>query len=325
MRMFALALTLFSGIASALSAACEGSDMRPTLAAETLDKVDAIVAATPFPEGNLWRAEKEGAVIHVLGTLHLGDPRMDPAIARLRPLVENARLLFLEVTSAEQAVMQTDPSLMLLPGSTTLPSLMTEDEWTAVAQALNDRGFPSLMASRIQPFFLASILSIPPCALSQVQANQGVDAQVEAMAQAKGIPTASLETIDEILEIVRNFPLDLQIKMLLGSLYRPDIADDMLETMIASYLAETNADSWAVIRELSRDASLGGGPEFDVIMDEIEARLLVKRNHLWLPRILAEAGPQPIFVAMGAAHLPGKDGVLNLLANEGYALTRLPF
>ena len=71
--------------------ACAGRDllaaMKPDRRAETL----ARAAGVPYPEGNLWRAERNGAVVHLAGTLHVGDPRLGPVMARLAPLIEAAQ------------------------------------------------------------------------------------------------------------------------------------------------------------------------------------------------------------------------------------------
>jgi uncharacterized protein YbaP (TraB family) len=53
-------------------------------------------------------------------------------------------------------------------------------------------------------------------------------------------------------------------------------------------------------------------------MMRYENELLIGRNRNWIPKIIATAKNGPVFVAVGAMHLPGTNGVLNLLRNEGY-------
>ena len=55
-----------------------------------------------------------------------------------------------------------------------------------------------------------------------------------------------------------------------------------------------------------------------------EGDLLVGRNRAWMPRILDHPG-DTVVVAVGAAHLSGEDGVLQLLEHAGYRLDRGPF
>lgn len=52
-----------------------------------------------------------------------------------------------------------------------------------------------------------------------------------------------------------------------------------------------------------------------------QENLLDKRNQRWIPKLEPLMTQQPVFVAVGAAHLPGKNGVINLLREAGYVLT----
>jgi uncharacterized protein len=53
--------------------------------------------------------------------------------------------------------------------------------------------------------------------------------------------------------------------------------------------------------------------------------MMTDRNRAWIPVIEAAAKQGPILVAFGALHLSGKTGVLRLLEQDGYSITRQPF
>ena len=61
------------------------------------DRLDAELDAMPYATGNHWRAEKDGEVIHLIGTMHLSDPRLDGPVDRLRPVIAEAGALLLEL------------------------------------------------------------------------------------------------------------------------------------------------------------------------------------------------------------------------------------
>ena len=63
----------------------------------------------------------------------------------------------------------------------------------------------------------------------------------------------------------------------------------------------------------------------DAVFARMQAQLLEARNRAWIPVILGAQSRGTIVVAAGAAHLHGDAGVLNLLAEQGYTLTRQPF
>jgi uncharacterized protein YbaP (TraB family) len=56
----------------------------------------------------------------------------------------------------------------------------------------------------------------------------------------------------------------------------------------------------------------------------MEQMLLIDRNTAWIPVIdAAVTGHQNAVVAVGAAHLPGESGILNLLEQDGWTISRL--
>jgi len=63
------------------------------------------------------------------------------------------------------------------------------------------------------------------------------------------------------------------------------------------------------------------------MLDETNEALLAQRNRDWMPVILKAAATTegPVIAAFGAAHLPGAEGVAQLLEDEGFTLTREPF
>jgi uncharacterized protein YbaP (TraB family) len=63
--------------------------------------------------------------------------------------------------------------------------------------------------------------------------------------------------------------------------------------------------------------------ENDEMMDGFSATLLTKRNKNWMPLLQKWMSEVPIFVAVGAGHLPGEDGLINLLISEGYRVEPL--
>ncbi|MEO1000960.1 MAG: TraB/GumN family protein, partial [Pseudomonadota bacterium] len=84
-------------------------------------------------------------------------------------------------------------------------------------------------------------------------------------------------------------------------------------------LDERIAEIW----EYSKYEAERDGAEADEIFDAFERTLLVERNRDWMPRILKETARGGAFIAVGALHLPYDDGILALLAAEGYEVTRL--
>ncbi len=327
MRLFA-SLFLCIGLAGTATAQCAGQDLRQTLTDAERAEVDAVVSATPYPVGNRWRAERGGQVIDLIGTVHLDDPRLDGPAARIEPLIGDAALVLLEMSAADQAEMTaalTARPDMLLLTDTTLPELMDEAAWQTLADAASARGVPAFMAAKFQPWYLSMLLSLPPCATATLQTAQGLDGRIMDMARAADVPMTSLEAYDTVFQLFKAAPLEEQIAMMEAALVAPDTSEDLFSTLLAGYFDEALTESWEVSRLLSRRLSPLDPAESDAMFAQLQADLLVKRNVDWMPVILDAAQAGRVVVAVGAAHLQGEAGLLNLLKSEGFDLTRQEF
>lgn len=329
MTRLLIALLLSFLAAGAAAARCAGADLRETLDAGQRAALAAAVAGTPFAEGNRWRATRGARRIDILGTIHLSDPRLDPVMARHAPAVAAADLVLVELSAADEAALQeelaADPARLLLPGAATLPGLMDEANWQLLSAAIRARGLPPAMAARMQPWYLSLQLAIPPCALPEIAAGaRGLDHRVIAAARAAGVPVRSLEPYDTLFALFADAPLEEQVEMLLLGVMPVSDTEDAFTTTIEAYFDETHAEGWEMARLVARRALDLPPAEIDAIFAEMEARLLAERNRAWIEVIEAAEGDR-LFLAFGAAHLFGEDGVLALLERAGYTLTRLPF
>lgn len=310
-------------------AECVGTDLRPTLSAAEQGRLTAAIENTPYPRGNHWLAEKNGQTIRVIGTMHLGDPRMTPLTDRLAPHIETADLLFLEITREEEQrmdqLMATDPGLLLLT-DTTLPETLDEETWDLIAAAARARGLPPFMAAKMQPWYLSVMLSIPACMMETLSgdANPGLDDRLITVAEDAGTPMRSLERIEDVISIFTEEPFEKQISLLVASLMPERVSDDMMVTTTESYFDEAHAESWALARILAERYMDMPGAELDAAFADFKQSLLIDRNRAWMAEI-DSAEEDDIVIAVGALHLMGENGVLNQLAERGYTLTRQPF
>ncbi|WP_292061036.1 TraB/GumN family protein [Marivita sp. XM-24bin2] len=316
-------------MAQPVLAACSGNDLRATLGPEEQARLQSALDGTPYAEGNHWRATRGDEVLHLIGTMHLADPRLNAPLERLRPTIEAADLVLLEMTKEDETALQerltTDPSLLLMQ-DTTLPELLDEDQWEQMSDALSARGLPPFMAARFQPWYVSVLLAVPPCAMSEDLSSGGMDALIEDIAAAQDIPRAALEDVETIFTTFADQPRNVQIDMMLSSLVDPAINADLFATLLASYFDEAPAEGWGMSALLAERYSPIHVETAANIFETMEKELLIDRNRAWIPVLLeAIAAHDTVVAAFGAAHLPGKEGVLALLEAEGFTLERLPF
>lgn len=325
---FGLALALCFA-ATLVSAACSGTDLRQTLTQAERADIEARLARTPYAEGNVWTATRGAKTLHLIGTMHLDDARFGAVMTRLAPLVRAADLLFVEATAEEEAALEraitTRPELVFLTTGPTLPELLPEAEWQALANAARARGVPAFMAAKMQPWYLAILLTMPGCSMQDMQKGMsGLDKRVMDLAARANVPMRALEPYDTLFSLMSEDPLEAQAQMLSVGVLPDAVAEDAFATLTNSYFEEKNAEVLEVNRILAyRHVDLPK-PEIDALLDEMLETLLDRRNAAWMGPILA-APDGTIVVAAGAAHLPGETGLLALLEAEGFTLERGAF
>jgi uncharacterized protein YbaP (TraB family) len=311
-------------------AACNGTDLAPTLTPTEERRLQTALDAMPYPRGNHWRATRGGMTLHLIGTIHIDDPRLAEPIARLQPLITGADRLLLEMTSADgdalSQTMASDPALLLLPGPS-LPDRLPEADWQALSQALEDRGLPPFMAARMRPWYLSVLLSMPACLDLAEAAAGGVDKRLEAMAEAAGIPTSALEDARGLFAAFDAVPFESQMDMVRTALLAPDAAEDMLETLMIAYTAEEHGRVWLLSEILAERFAPQASATTETAFALMQETLLDARNRAWIAVLLDAAANADGYVvaAFGAAHLGGEAGVLTLLEAEGFTLERQPF
>lgn len=328
-RLAASLLAFFSLTAPAL-AACSGTPLTNTLTPEQRAEVDARLAEMPYARGNHWRATKGQEVVHLIGTMHLTDPRLDGPAERLRPVIESADLLLVEMASPEkaefEASMKGRPDMVILSEGS-LPDLMDAADWQALSGAMKARGMPPFMGAKMQPWLISMLMAIPPCLDPATATEDGMDARLEGFASGAGVPVRSLEPYETAFRIFSETPMDTQVSMVRSTLVGSQVTEDLFETMMHAYFTENHGEIFVAVEVLTPEISPLTEEETAAVTSMMRDRLLAERNHRWIPVILqaAEDMDGPVVAAFGAGHLSGEDGVLRLLERAGFTLERLAF
>ncbi|MDR5652320.1 TraB/GumN family protein [Ruixingdingia sedimenti] len=319
---------LFFAAAQQAAAACAGRDLIAALPDADRRALYRAAAAVPYPEGNIWRAQRGDAVIHLVGTYHLDDPRHDALMDAIAPLLSDARLLLVEAGPEEQARLTADlaqkPDIMFLTEGPTLPELLPEADWQAVMAAMRARGVPGFMASKFRPWYVAMLLGLPPCALEALKAGaEGLDNRLIAAAQARGLPVAALEPHDTLFRIFEGLDPAQELGMIRATLLMAEDAENQAVTLANAYFRGQSRLIWEFTRARALHQPGLSTEEAAAQMDLAESLLMTTRNRAWIPVLTEAAGRGPVLAAFGALHLPGDTGVLALLAAEGFTIARL--
>lgn len=322
-----LALTL--GLAFPATATCAGRNLFTEMAPDRRAEIEASAAAFPFATGNFWRATRGDEVITIAGTYHFDDPRHAPTIAALTPHITAAKTVLVEAgPEEEKALMQhiaEDPSTMVITEGQPLNQRLPPEVWDPLKQALSDRGIPAFMGAKFQPWYVLTLLSIPPCAMTAMQEKpKGLDGAVIDTALAAGVPVRGLEPFDTLFTIFDGMTPEELTEMLVSTLAIEDMSEDYFTTLVDSYFAGESRKAWELMRFVSYDLPGYTREQIDADFARMEELVSSSRNRSWIPVLTKAAAEGPVFTAFGALHLSGEDGVLNLLQKEGFTLEELP-
>jgi uncharacterized protein YbaP (TraB family) len=277
--------------------------------------------------GNLWRATRRDQVLIVAGTFHLDDPRHDALMLALLPLLAASKTLLVEAGPAEEDAlrqkMTTDTTVMMSVEGPRLADNLPPEEWQKLTDALLQRGIPSSLSTKLQPWFVTMMLSTPPCALQLAAQGRGLDKRLTDVAIAQGIPIHALEPFDTALTLFDRLSLDEQITMIRNALLIEAQAADYLKTTADAFFAGDSRLAWEFNRQISYALPGVTRDEIDGQFIQMEEALLASRNRNWIATIEQTLESGPTFAAFGALHLSGKEGVLALLEARGFLLQRL--
>lgn len=318
------ALLCFAG---AVQAQCVGQNLIDALPPADRATLEAAAAKSPYPKGNYWRATRGDQTITIVGTYHLDDPRHDATMTAVRPIIETATTVLVEAGPDEKAALQAyltrNPGAMMIMSGPTLPEQLPEADWQTLAAAMRARGIPPFMAAKFQPWYVAAVLGIPPCAMTTAATGKGLDGLVIDEATKAGVPIAALEPYDTIFGIFGSLSNADQLSMIKSTLQMESFSTDFSVTLADTYFSQDTRLIWEFMRQQTLAVPGFTPAQVEGEFARTEEALMSKRNRNWVPVIEAAAAEGPVFAAFGALHLSGKDGVLALLERAGFSLERL--
>jgi uncharacterized protein YbaP (TraB family) len=267
-------------------------------------------------QGVLWQVARDGKPLaHVFGTIHLADPEIIALPAAVAAAFQAATSLAVEAI-LDDAATQTLAQAMALPPDRNLQDLVPADVFGKAAAAARPYGLQPVHLNRLKPWALAMLITVPPEEIARRSSGQpALDVWLSKQAHAAGKTVRGLETMAEQIAVFDGLPPAEQAAFLGAAAIDVAQKQRLMATMKAAYLRR---DIEAV-----RKAAQDGTPDSArAAADRLEHGLIDLRNKRMVERMKASFDGGA-FVAIGALHLPGENGIIALLQREGYAVTRV--
>ena len=262
-------------------------------------------------KGFIWKVERNGRTGWVVGSLHLATPdffplpaSMETAFARADTLVEEIDVQ--EADSPEFVAVVLSKGLY--PAGTTLESQLSKDTFTRVSNWFTAAGVGIAPFRQMKPWMVA--ITVQTLALQRLgfDPEHGIDKHFFDASKKAGKRFMALETAAEQIDFLDRLSPKTQDVMLRESVDSADSEQAEIKAIAAAWRAGDAAAVESIMLKGYDDAP------------EVYQTLLVDRNRRWMPKIEGCMESRSCFVVVGAAHLVGREGLVSLLKQRGYAV-----
>jgi uncharacterized protein len=245
---------------------------------------------------------------YVFGTIHL-IPTKDFHLSELTILsLEKSSKIVFEIDLEEMNDLSSLFPLLLnsfMPENK-ISDFVSSDDYSLIENYFQNKGLPMVLLERVKPMFLNALLSG-----DLFSEATSYELRLMEIATRLGKKTGGLETIEFQLSLFDRIPYEQQAKLLVHSIKKSQNNSDDFAELIQLYKQE---DIEKLVQLVMQDSKEFGS--FDEIM-------IYQRNENWIPKMTSLMQKEPVFFAVGAGHLGGNQGVIQLLRNAGYTLKPL--
>lgn len=273
-----------------------------------------LVTAPAFSQSLLWEVSGNGLKkpSYLFGTYHiLKDSYLDKNL-NIKAAYEQAEGVVVETVVDSSAMLSVMMRGMMLDNS--LQKLLNEADYQLVSDEFQRAtGYSIALFNQMKPVVTATMLS-----LAEVEkegdtlstfTGQPIDLFLATDGKRRGKIVTPLETMEEQMTFLYDHDsVQKQAEQLVQMVKEKDKSKHSAQSLTQLYLKQDLAGMYKLSQEYK--SSFG-----DV------AYLVDERNKAWMKRLPGLLASRPTFVAVGALHLPGPHGLIELLRNEGYTVT----
>ncbi|MEE8233203.1 MAG: TraB/GumN family protein [Gammaproteobacteria bacterium] len=301
-----MALVLFSGslFALDLTRKLTNADCRVI---EDISYDTNLVAK--FSDALLWKVSKEGRQpSYVFGTIHVSDPRITNLPEPVETALKNSDIFVMEALPTPEEALSL-AQMMFYADGTTLKDYLDDDLFNRTAKVLSNFQLPIEAVSVMRPWAAFLLMNYP------ADNTMPLDLKLLEIAMSQGARTIGLETLSEQGAVFSEMALDDQFRLLLDTLCNYDLVMQDIEEMKRLYLK----------KDLNGLLNTGTQHAYsdEQVYKELNKRLLTDRNKIMADRMQAVLQEGDAFIAIGALHLPGNEGVIARLSQQGYKITAI--
>lgn len=243
---------------------------------------------------------------YLFGTFHLLCKDDIHFSDELKKDLKSAKEVYMEMDMDDPSIMLSALLYMNMKDDKKLSDLYSPEDYKKVEHYFNDTlHTPLSMLQKVKPYFLVAML-YPR--MMNCKTPSGVEEELMKLAKENKKEIQGFETMAFQASVFDSIPYEWQAKELLKNIDSFPYYKRQLDTMIRAYKNQ----------QMDEMATSIAKSEFG--SDEYEDLLLKNRNRDWVNKLKAIMPKESVFVAVGAGHLLGSDGLISLLQSQGYTV-----
>ncbi|MEL6222388.1 MAG: TraB/GumN family protein [Cyanobacteria bacterium J06627_8] len=264
----------------------------------------------------LWTVESSNNTVYLLGSVHLLRPTDYPLPQPVQDAFDDAEYLIFEVDFDDLNSINTQSLLLdaALPEQPeeTFQAALSPDVYQLAENAASEVNLPISMFDRFEPWFFSILMPSVHLLNLGFDPSYGVDPYLFNAAQEAGKPISAFETVEQQISFFDDLSIRTQTTLVEQTIRELETMESSFNILIDAWRSGDVDTFEPLILE-----SFNAYPDvYDV--------LLRQRNQRWLPTIESLIDQSNDFlIVVGAAHLVGPDGLVQLLQQSGYSVEQV--
>ncbi|MGM9507609.1 TraB/GumN family protein [Larkinella sp. GY13] len=280
---------------------------------KTLSFLLVLVSTTAFSQSLLWKVSGNGLKkpSYLFGTYHIMKDSYLNQNPKIKSAYEGAEGVVVETEVDSSAMLSMAMRGLMLDKS--LDKLLSQTDYQLVADEFKKgTGYDLALFNQMKPIVTATMLSLAYVQKESDTLNSftglPLDLYFASDGRKRQKTVSALETMEEQMAFLFDHdPVEKQAQHLVEMVKEKDEMHDMSKSVTELYLKQDLQGMWKMNE---KSGNTFGNMTY----------LLDERNHNWMKRLPGLMASRPTFVAVGALHLPGPQGLIELLKKEGYVV-----
>ena len=266
----------------------------------------------------LWEVSSLTNKVYLYGTVHAGKKAWFPLPQAVENALVDSAVLAVEADVTDTKALQKSAASMEYAYPDVLKNHVPPDQYARMLKLLPRYGLTEPQMSGMKPFMAISLLVFAEWARSGFTTQYGVDSYLLRKAQAEQKPIVELEGIEAQGRLMDTLTEKQVLDLFKGTL--DALEEDLTTEQVKGLVAAWQAGDPAALLEIARryNDRVPGAAEFEDKFIWQRHDDMAKKIEGWL----AERR-KPYFIAVGALHLAGPRGLVEILRKRGYLVRQL--